>query len=265
MTVEGMVFKIKKYALHDGPGIRTTVFFKGCPLRCWWCHNPEGQRFEPEPMALTIGGNDDAPAPEMVGRRWTVPVLAAEIEKDRLFYDESGGGVTLSGGEPLAQPELLAALLEECRRREIHTAVDTSGYAPPEIVRSVLGKADLVLYDLKLMDDARHRQYTGVGNRQILENLEMLDGLGTKIVIRLPLVPGINDDQSQIRRMAEFVGGLENVQRIDLLPFHPVADGKYRRLKMANRMAGVKSPTRGDIEKLGASFAAAGLAVRYGG
>ena len=265
MTADGIVFKIKKYALHDGPGIRTTVFLKGCPLRCWWCHNPEGQGFEPEPMALLADGPEGAPAPEMVGRRWTVPALVAEIEKDRLFYDESGGGVTFSGGEPLAQPQFLDALLEECRRRELHTTVDTSGYAPPEVVRAVLAKADLVLYDLKLMDEDRHRRYTGVGNRQILENLETLDGLAPEIVVRLPLVPGINDGEDEIRRMAEFLGGLKTVHRIDLLPFHPIADGKYRRLKMENRMAGVKSPTRQEAEKLGALFAAAGLAVGYGG
>jgi pyruvate formate lyase activating enzyme len=189
----------------------------------------------------------------------------AEIEKDRIFYDESGGGATFSGGEPLAQPEFLDALLDECRRREIHTAVDTSGYAPPDVVRTVLAKADLVLYDLKLMDEARHRRYTGVGNRRILKNLETLAGLGPEIVIRLPLVPGINDDESQIRRMAEFLGSLKSIHRIDLLPFHPIADGKYRRMKMENRMAGVKSPTRREAEKLGTLFAAAGLKVRYGG
>ncbi|MEE4607479.1 MAG: glycyl-radical enzyme activating protein [Desulfobacteraceae bacterium] len=265
MSVDGIVFKIKKYALHDGPGIRTAVFLKGCPLRCRWCHNPEGQRFEPEPMPFsTTGGNGGGPT-EMVGRRWAVPALVGEIEKDRIFYDESGGGATFSGGEPLAQPEFLDALLDECRRREVHTAVDTSGYAPPEVVRTVLAKADLVLYDLKLMDDVAHRRCTGVGNRRILENLATLAGLGPEIVIRLPLVPGINDDEAQVRRMAEFVGGLERIHRIDLLPFHPIADGKYRRLKMENQMAGVKSPTRQDVEKLAALFAAAGLVVGYGG
>lgn len=265
MTVGGIVFKIKKYALHDGPGIRTAVFFKGCPLRCWWCHNPEGQAFEPEPMSLSIDGNKGNGPTEVVGRRWTVPALVAEIEKDRIFYDESGGGATFSGGEPLAQPEFLDALLDECRRREIHTTVDTSGYAPTEVVRTVLAKADLVLYDLKLMDEARHRRYTGVDNRRILKNLETLTSLGPEIVIRLPLVPGINDEESQIRRMAEFIGTLKSIHRIDLLSFHPIADGKYRRMKMENRMAGVKSPTRREAEKLGALFAAAGLAVGYGG
>ncbi|MDD3992822.1 MAG: glycyl-radical enzyme activating protein [Desulfobacterales bacterium] len=265
MTMDGMVFRIKKYALHDGPGIRTTVFFKGCPLRCWWCHNPEGQGFEPESMPLTTDGNPVGGPAEIIGRPWTVPELVAEIEKDRIFYDESGGGTTFSGGEPLAQPEFLDALLEECRRREIHTTVDTSGYAPPEVIRTVLAKADLVLYDLKLMDDARHRRYTGVGNQRILANLETLDGRAPRIVIRFPLVPGVNDEEDEIRRMAQFVAGLKTVHRIDLLPFHPIADGKYRRMKMENRMAGVKSPTRREAEKLGALFAATGLEVRYGG
>jgi pyruvate formate lyase activating enzyme len=262
--MDGIVFKIKKYALHDGPGIRTTVFFKGCPLRCWWCHNPEGQRFEPEhiPFKATAGL---AGRTEIAGRRWTVAALMSEIEKDRIFYDESGGGATFSGGEPLAQPEFLGAMLDECRRREIHTAVDTSGYAPPEVIRAVLAKADLVLYDLKLMDDESHRRYTGVGNRRILENLQILDGLAPEIVLRIPLMPGINDDAEQVERMAQFARGLNHVRQVDLLPFHAIADGKYQRLKMENRMAGVKSPTRQDCEKVGAQFAAAGLAVSYGG
>jgi len=265
MTVDGIVFKIKKYALHDGPGIRTTVFLKGCPLRCWWCHNPEGQRPEPEPMSLAVGAGNGAARSEIVGRSWTVSALMAEIEKDRIFYDESGGGATFSGGEPLARPEFLKALLDACRRREIHTAVDTSGYAPPGLVGEVLARADLVLYDLKLMDDARHRQYTGVGNRGILENLTALAGLGPQVVVRIPLIPGINDDADNIRRTAEFLCSLKTIRQVDLLPFHPIAEGKYRRLEMENKLTGVRSPTRQDCERLGALLTAAGLTVSYGG
>jgi pyruvate formate lyase activating enzyme len=266
MTVDGIVFKIKKYALHDGPGIRTTVFLKGCPLRCWWCHNPEGQVPEPEPMPLAMAAKDrcdDRSA--IVGRRWTVKALLAEIEKDRLFYDESGGGATFSGGEPLAQPEFLKALLEQCRLREIHTAVDTSGYAPEKLVEAVLAKADLVLYDLKTMDDAAHRRYTGVDNRLILDNLKTLAGLGPEIVVRIPLVPGINDDPDNIRTTAQFVRSLNTVRQVDLLPFHAIADGKYRRLELENKMNGVRSPTREACETLGHIFTQAGLTVTYGG
>ena len=260
MTVDGIVFKVKKYALHDGPGIRTTIFLKGCPLRCWWCHNPEGQRPEPEPMPLALAGRN-----EIVGRRWTVAALMAQIEKDRIFYDESCGGATFSGGEPLAQPEFLAALLDACHRREIHTAVDTSGYAPETIIKSVLARADLVLYDLKLMDEARHRQVTGVGNRRILDNLKTLALLGPPVIVRIPLVPGINDDPDNLNRTAAFVRDLKTVRQVDLLPYHPIADGKYRRLNLENKMADYRSLAREGCDAFCDLFAKSGLKVTVGG
>ena len=260
MTIDGIVFKVKKYALHDGPGIRTTVFLKGCPLRCWWCHNPEGQRPEPDTMPLAVGGRN-----EIVGRRWTVDALMVQIEKDRIFYDESGGGATFSGGEPLCQPDFLAALLDGCRRREIHTAVDTSGHASENTIKNVLARADLVLFDLKLMDDARHRQYTGVGNRQILANLKTLAALGPEVVVRIPLVPGINDDPDNLRRTGAFVRDLNTIRQVDLLPFHSIADGKYRRLKLENKMAGARSLAPKAYDALCDLFAGAGLTVTVGG
>jgi len=263
MTKEGIVFKIKKYALHDGPGIRTTVFFKGCPLRCWWCHNPEGQDFAPQPMSLAAAGA--ACKGEVVGRSWTPDALMAEIEKDRIFYDESGGGVTFSGGEPLAQPDFLAALLDACRKREIHTAVDTSGYAPETVVRDLLVRADLVLYDLKLMEEARHRHYTGVGNRRILENLKIAASLGPALIVRIPLMQGINTDAENLGRTAAFIRDLPAVQRVDLLPFHSIADGKYRRLERNNPMSGIRSLDRKECQAHGGLFTACGLAVTVGG
>ena len=265
MTREGIVFKIKKYALHDGPGIRTTIFLKGCPLRCWWCHNPEGQSPEPQPMPLVAATSTDNGRGEIVGRVWTVDAPLAEIEKDRIFYDESDGGVTFSGGEPLAQPDFVAALLDACRNREIHTAVDTSGYAPESVVRDVLARADLILYDLKLMDETRHRHYTGVGNRRILENLRIAASLGPALIVRIPLIPGINDDAENLGRTAAFLSDLPALQRVDLLPFHSIADGKYRRLERENLMAGVRSPGRKECQAHGGLFTACGLAVTVGG
>ena len=165
---EGTIFRIKKYALHDGPGIRTTVFFKGCPLSCRWCHNPEGIDPRPQTMSRrTSSGETD----ETVGRVIGVDALVKVIEKDVLFYDESGGGVTFSGGEPLGQPHFLEALLAACNRLEIHATLDTSGFAPVDVIDRVLSRLQLVLFDLKIMDAERHRRHTGVSNRIILENL----------------------------------------------------------------------------------------------
>ncbi len=191
---DGIVFRIKKYAIHDGPGIRTTVFLKGCPLACWWCHNPEGQSMEPQPIAPARGGDGagDPVRGETVGRRMTVAEVIAQVSRDLIFYDESGGGATFSGGEPLMQPEFLAALLDGCRRERVHTAVDTSGYAPGGVFNAIAARADLLLFDLKLMDDAEHRACTGVSNRPILENLAAAARDGRPLRIRFPVIPGIS-------------------------------------------------------------------------
>jgi pyruvate formate lyase activating enzyme len=223
----GLIFDIKKYSIHDGPGIRTTLFLKGCPLACAWCHNPESQSSKPEMIfreqrcircgvCLTacprraITWNGDGPltdwaacqpcdacvtacyaeARERIGREMTVAQALAEIERDRAFYDESGGGVTFSGGEPLMQSDFLAALLHACKAQDLHTAVDTCGFAAWETLDKVRGEVDLFLYDLKLMDDARHRAFTGVSNAPILANLQALSRLGHNLLIRIPLVPG---------------------------------------------------------------------------
>ncbi len=230
----GVVFNIMRFALHDGPGIRTTVFLKGCPLSCWWCHNPESQEFAPSPMyfanrcrlcydcvaACTNGAlafEDGRPvtspectrcgdcaeacvagARELAGRRVTASEVLAECERDVVFYDESGGGVTVSGGEPLSQPEFTEALLAGCRERHIHTALDTCGFADRESALRVSRAADLVLYDLKLLDSAAHRKYTGVPSEPILANLAALTEAGRNLIVRVPLIPGVNDDRESL-------------------------------------------------------------------
>jgi pyruvate formate lyase activating enzyme len=262
MNIEGTIFKIKRYALHDGPGIRTTVFFKGCPLTCTWCHNPEG--IDPHPQTLrrktTTGAVD-----ETVGRRVGVDDLIREIEKDQLFYDESGGGVTLSGGEPLAQPDFLAALLGQLARREIHTTLDTSGFAPAAVVARVLPLVRLVLFDLKIMDPNAHRQHTGVTNQRILDNLPTIARSGVPVRIRVPLIPGMTDDDANLSAIAGFVGGLKTIRHIDLLPFHRIGDGKQRQLGLPDRMPGAQPPTHQRVERAAARFAAAGFSVTIGG
>jgi pyruvate formate lyase activating enzyme len=264
MDPMGTVFDIKKYALHDGPGIRTTVFLKGCPLNCAWCHNPEGLMSIPEvvyatdrclgcgscvetceagalrltPRGVLYDGSRclacgccaevcPAQARELAGRRMSVSQVVDAVLKDQLFYDESGGGVTFSGGEPLHQPDFLLALLEACGGHEIHRCVDTSGQAPWDSFSRIAPHADLFLFDLKHMDGERHRQATGVDNARIIDNLIRLDHLGAAIILRMPLIPGFNDDVTSVGQAGDFIAGLAGVDTLHLLPYHSMQARKY--------------------------------------
>jgi len=258
----GIIFKIKKYAIHDGPGIRTTIFLKGCPLDCWWCHNPEGKMSNPQVMKTD---NYPGGRSEVVGKKMSVDEVIFEIEKDIIFYDESQGGVTFSGGEPLLQAQFLLAMLKACREKEIHTIVDTSGFAPAEIFVEICNMIDLVLFDLKLMDDEMHRRYTGVSNKKILKNLEILSGLNTPHHIRFPLIPGITDTDENVLSVAEFVRALGSVSRIDILPMHRIAYGKYRRLGMQSKMANKQPPSTEEITTMRMQFEDFGFTVIVGG
>jgi len=257
---EGTIFDIKKFAIHDGPGIRTTVFLKGCPMNCWWCHNPEGQHPDPEPMA---GGLGDTGA-ITVGTLMRVDQVMAEIEKDLLFYDESGGGVTFSGGEPLMQPEFLAAMLERCSRSGIHTALDTTGHAPADIMARISPLVDLFLYDLKLLDDAKHRKYTGVSNNRLLTNLRHLARNGREVIIRFPLIPHINDTPDHLEKMKFFMKEM-GVRRIDLLPYHDIHRQKFHRLGHPDRLGDLAPPGADVIDRVKADLARDGFAVTIGG
>ncbi len=260
--VKGTIFRIKKYALHDGPGIRTTVFFKGCPLNCWWCHNPEGLKLEPQtmdPVHPTTAGK------QTIGKAVTVEEVLAEIERDIIFYDESGGGVTFSGGEPLLQAPFLVALIEACKARDIHTTLDTTGYAAPEIFRTVAAKSDLIFYDIKIMDDQQHFKFTGVSNQQILNNLKSIAGDGKPIHIRFPLIPGVTDDPDNVHQVARFVKALASIEQVDLLPFHRTAEGKYERLGLANRMGGVSPHPDEQVRKIKRDLETYGFSVNIGG
>jgi pyruvate formate lyase activating enzyme len=266
-NIKGVIFDLQKYAIRDGPGIRTAVFFKGCPLRCAWCQNPEGLNPQPEKFPPKPGrtANGLIKAPETVGRSVTLPEVMEEIEKDRIFYEQSGGGVTFSGGEPLIQPDFLGALLRLCRRRGIHTAVETSGYAPWPVLKGIGRDADLFLYDLKVMDPAVHKRQTGVDNGLILENLARLAKTGARILIRLPVIPGINDSPAHAARLGRFVAGLRKVRRVDLLPFNALCREKYRRFNRPYRFANVKPPTPAALERIERRLAAHGLEVEIGG
>lgn len=266
LTPAGRVLRIERFSIHDGPGIRTTVFFKGCPLRCDWCHSPESQALEPEfmprpercvrcgacaeacphhaiepaadsavlapPQCTTCGacaGACPTGARELVGKLMTVDALMAEIERDRLFYDESNGGVTFSGGEPLLQPAFLLDMAEAASSSGIHVAVDTCGLGDTETLVDVAGFADLFLFDLKIMDDRRHRRFTGASNSRILFNLERLSQVHKNIIVRLPLIPGVNDDDDNVRAIGAFLASMR-LTRIDVLPYHRAGIAKYHRL-----------------------------------
>jgi pyruvate formate lyase activating enzyme len=258
----GLVFNIQKYSIQDGPGIRTTVFLKGCPLRCWWCHNPEGQSAEPEvvtvetrctacgqcvrvclhdggaapaasPQCIRCGACVDAcpsEARQMLGQAMTVDEVLAEVLQDRVFYEESGGGVTFSGGEPLGQPDFLRELLRACHASGISTAVDTCGYAPWEQLAAVAPFTDLFLYDLKTIDDKRHVEYTGVSNKLILSNLKALGRIHANIWVRVPIVPGFNDDAAALEAIGRFAAAVPSVRQVNLLPYHETGANKFARL-----------------------------------
>ncbi len=263
----GIIFNFKKYAIHDGPGIRTTVFLKGCPLDCRWCHNPESKKAGPEKITkiLQTGDGKSETRTEIVGREMAVGEVVAEIEKDLIFYDESGGGVTFSGGEPLVQHGFLRALLRECRKREIHTAVDTSGYAPESVITDIAAYTDLFLYDLKIMNPEMHKRYTGVANERILENLKQLIKLGKEIMLRFPLIPGMTDDETNIREIAEFAAATGGIREVAVLPYHAVAGAKYIRMKEKNPMDGVNPPDEETVRRVVSRFESYGFHVVTGG
>lgn len=231
--LNGIIFDIKRFALHDGPGIRTTVFFKGCPLRCWWCQNPESIRELPEIVkvqSVKTSYNKFCEEEATFGRSIKVKALLEELLKDLIFYEESGGGVTFSGGEPLVQYKFLSSILGECKELGINTAVDTSGYAHIEAFNETYDKTDLFLFDLKLIDNNLHKKYTEVSNELILNNLKELTSRGNKVIIRIPLIPGITDTESNLSGIADHLSKLKNIRQIDLLPYNKISESKYKRL-----------------------------------
>lgn len=299
----GRVFDIKRYSIHDGPGIRTTVFLKGCALNCLWCHNPESVDPGPELMhwpgrcarcyaciaacpkgaiakdaagAVAVdrtrcdlcGKCAEAclyDAMQIVGREMSVDEVLDEVEKDRIFYEQSGGGVTLSGGDPAVQPAFAEALLDGCRQRGLRTAVDTAGSSRNGALDRLASKTDLILYDLKVMDDARHREWTGVSNAAILANLERLAGGRTEVWVRIPLVRGVNDDEDNIRRTTALLASLGTIKRVGLLPYHSGGLDKARRIGKEACFRRFEPPSEERLAAIEAAFRGAGFEVRRGG
>lgn len=267
VSSSGTVFNIQRYAVHDGPGIRVVVFLKGCPMCCWWCHNPESQQLECEKITQSVKLDDrtQIEEEETIGKQMNVDEVMRAIEKEVIFFDESGGGATFSGGEPFMQPQFLDALLTRCQEQEIHAAVDTTGYVPPHIFEPISAKADLFLYDLKLIDDALHRLYTGVSNDLPLKNLHSLSARGKRIWIRFPVIPGITDTPQNIQDVQRVIRTLKGVQQVNLLPFHTIADGKYRKFGLKNNMKGIQPPSGEQMAELKEQFEQQGLPVKIGG
>ena len=302
LEITGLVFDVKKYAIHDGPGIRTTVFFKGCPLECQWCHNPESWRTDAEhgfrksrcvgclqcvetcpEQAISI--IDKRPVTEMnkctlcgrcadtcqscareiIGQEMTVDEIMAEIEQDVIFYDESGGGVTFSGGEPLMQPEFLLAVLNQCQRQRIHTAVDTSCFAEPKIVEMVGEKADMFLCDIKHMDSEIHERYTGVGNDSILNNIRLFSEAGKEIIIRIPVIPDFNDEKVNIEATGKFAASLPGIIRVDILPFNRGGKEKSTRLTAQGKHLQVEIPNEEQMNSIAQNLSKYGFEVKIGG
>lgn len=265
--MKGLIFDIKRLALHDGPGIRTTVFFKGCPLNCLWCHNPESRCFDTESyMHIDKLEGKVFKKQKEIGKWMSVDEVMREIEKDKIFYKESGGGVTFSGGEPFLQYEFLGDLFNACKHKGIHTAVDTTGYIKREKFESIYKPADLFLYDLKHMDDRLHKKYTGVSNKLIIENLEWISERKRRIIIRFPVVPGYNDSEKNISLMRSLLEKLyPNVNKIDLLPYHRMANSKAQRFGLEQQIAGIVEPDPAQLESIRKKFEEIGFTVRIGG
>ncbi len=261
MSDSGYIFDIKKFAIHDGPGIRTTVFLKGCAMDCWWCHNPESQKLEPEEIEKATQHD----VLETIGTKTSVEDILEEVEKDRIFYEESGGGVTFSGGEALIQNEFLYSLLESCKRNNLHTVLDTTGYTKWEILEKISKQVDLFLYDLKLIDEDLHKKYTGVSNKLILENLRKLDKNNSKIIIRVPIVPNITDTEENLNQISDIIKDLKNVQRVDLLPYNKMGEEKYKRLKRDYRTKDITPPSEERMNEIKNFFEEKSFKVKIGG
>ena len=248
----GVISNIQRFTVHDGPGIRLTVFFQGCPLSCWWCHNPESIK------QCKVDDNDE-------NQRLSVNELMTEIKKELIFFDESGGGVTFSGGEPMQQALFLEQMLDACREQEIHTAVDTSGLVSTDTFDSLINKPDLFLYDLKLIDNDLHKKYTGVSNVLILKNLETLNKLRKEVHIRIPLIPGITDTTKNINGIIGLLNQLPNINKVNLLPYHTIAEAKYDKLKITNQMKGIKEEAEENNYEIKKLFTDAGFDTSMGG
>ena len=258
LSVKGRIFDIQRFSTHDGPGIRTIVFLKGCPLRCRWCCNPESQHYEFEEM-LQNGKT------KLIGKDVTVAEVMEEVLRDRPYYRRSGGGVTLSGGETLAQPDFAEALLSVCKAAGISTAIESTGFASKEVLSRLLPYIDCFLMDIKHINSEKHKEFTTQPNERILENAKFIAQNAHKLIIRVPVIPTFNDTEEEIGQIAEFASHLVGVNEIHLLPYHNMGKDKYTGLNRPYLMGDLKSPSNEHMERLAKRAESYGLKVFIGG
>lgn len=278
--MKGMIFNIQKFSLNDGPGIRTTVFFKGCPLKCWWCHNPESQSSEPELMyhekqciqchsceeKNMLEKSEACPtnAWTLMGKQYDVETLVEILLQDKVFYDQSNGGITFSGGEPLMQIDYLLEVMKQLKKQDIHVALDTTGYADWSVLEQTADYVDLYLYDIKHLDQEKHIALTGVDNEMIIHNLKQLHSLDKNIVIRVPVIPEYNDDEGYINGLGAWLQA-NRLYNVSLLPYHRIAMDKYNRLNLEYNRPDIQSPKEAHMEAIQIVLSSYGLNVSVGG
>lgn len=258
LDVKGRIFDIQRYSIHDGGGIRTIVFLKGCPLRCKWCCNPEGQHYEIEKM--TLGGKE-----KVVGQDVTVGEIIDIVERDRVYYRRSGGGLTLSGGESLTQPDFAVALLKAAKERGIHTAMESTGFADFSVISRYLPYLDLYLMDIKHINSAKHKEFTSQPNERILENAVKITDAGTRLIVRTPVVPTFNATKEEIGEIAKFASSLKGVTEMHILPYHRIGTDKYKGLGRDYSLTGIEPPSKELMNELLAVVESYGLKGQIGG
>jgi pyruvate formate lyase activating enzyme len=266
--MEGLIFSVRRYSIHDGPGIRVTFFMKGCPLSCWWCHNPEGISPVPEKIeVIEKVGESGFTRTEDAGKFYSIPEILSILSRERQFIAQSQGGVTFSGGEPMMQPEFLLDALKACKSEGYHTAVDTSGYSPAANFEAILPYTDLFLFDLKHLDSKCHENFTGVANSLILGNLRLLLDSGKDIMIRIPIIPGINDDSEHLEILKSFLteNATGNLKKISLLPYHKTGSSKYKRMNVPDRMVNIEPPSADKMNEIKRFFEETGIKIKIGG
>ena len=258
LDVKGRIFDIQRYSIHDGGGIRTIVFLKGCPLRCKWCCNPEGQHYNVEKM--TLGGKE-----KIVGQDVTVGEIIDIVERDRIYYRRSGGGLTLSGGESLTQPDFAVALLKTAKERGINTAMESTGFADFSVISRYLPYLDLYLMDIKHMNSAKHKEFTSQPNELILENAKKITDAGARLIVRTPVIPTFNATKEEIGEIAKFASSLKGVTQMHILPYHRIGTDKYKGLNRDYSLTRIEPPSKELMNELLEVVNSYGLKGQIGG
>lgn len=266
--MNGLIFSVKRYCIHDGPGIRVTIFMKGCPLRCLWCHNPEGiSPFTEKVTRSRKIGDKEFRSTEEAGKYFSPESIVEILDKERVFINQSGGGVTFSGGEPMLQTGFLLDALKKCKEAGFNTAVDTSGYSSTEYFKSIMKYTDLFLFDLKHLDEKKHIESTGVSNRLIRDNYRLILKRSKNVFLRIPVIPGYNDDTEHLERLRQFISysKTSSLKKINLLPYHRTGSSKYKTFNIQYVIGEIEPPSKERMMELKDFFSDTGIEVKIGG